>query len=106
MVVLRGSLQADAATPVGPHLRQPREDVLHSYPHPADGVVGLLLGRAQRAAACGFAHEELLRVELDEMCFVLFAVIGAVGEHGLVLVIEQLLKHLSVMHMRGGGSWT
>ncbi len=61
--------------------------MLHSHPHPADGVAGLRLGLAQRVAARGFAHEELLRVELDQMSLMLGTVIGAVGEHGLLFVI-------------------
>ena len=85
-------------------MRQPREDVLHSHPHSANGVVGLLLGFAQRLAARGFAHEELLGVEFDEMRFVLGAVIGAIGQHGLVFVIKQLLEHLAVMHAGGCGA--
>lgn len=67
-----------------PHLRRPREDVLHPRSHPADRVVGLLLLFTQRMASRSFAHEELLRVELDEMRLVL----GAIGEHGLVFFIE------------------
>ena len=105
MVVLCGSFQPDAPTPVGSHLRHPREDVLHSHSHPADRMFGLLLLFTQRMPPRRFAHEELLGVELDKMLLVLGAVVGAVGEHGLVFLIEEFFKDLAVMHMRrcGGG---
>jgi hypothetical protein len=57
-------------------------------------------------AARGFAHEELLRVEFDEMLFMLGAVVGAVGEHALVFVIEQFFKDLAVVDLGGCGSGT
>ncbi len=101
--MLRGPFQADAATQVGPHLCQACEDVLHPHPHAADRMVGLRLGLAQRVAARGFAHQELLRVDLDEMRLMLRAVVGRVGQQGLVLVIEQFFKHLAVMDAGGRG---
>lgn len=58
VVVLRGSFQPDAPTPVGSHLRHPCEDMLHPHSHPADGVVGLLFlftlsAASQSAPLCG-----------------------------------------------------
>ena len=88
MVLLCGSFQPDATTPVGTHLCHPREDVLHSLSHPADGVVGLLLFFTQRIASLRLAHEELLRVEFDEMLFMLGSVVDTVSQHGLVFIIE------------------
>ena len=38
------------------------------------------------------------------MGFVLRAVVGAVGEHGLVAFIEELFEHLAVMHAGGRGA--
>ena len=102
-----GSFQPDAPTPVGSHLRHPLEDVLHSHSHPADSVVGLLLLFTQHMASRRLHHEELLRVERDEVGFVLRAVVGVVGvvgEDGLVFVIEEFF--LVVMHMcRCGGGF-
>jgi hypothetical protein len=63
MGVLAGSFKSDAPTPVGSHLRPPREDVLHPHSHAADDVVSLLLGWTQSMTPGGFEHEELLRVE-------------------------------------------
>ena len=37
------------------------------------------------------------------MGFVLGAVVGAVGEYGLVAFIEELLKHLAVVDAGGRG---
>ena len=104
VVVLGGSFEPDAAAEVRSHLRHPREDVFHSHPHPADGVIGLLLGFAERVRSGGFAQQELLRVALDQMGFMLRAVVGAVGEHGLVAFIEELFEHLAVVDAGGGGA--
>ena len=65
VVVLGGSFEPDAAAEVRSHLRHAREDMFHSHSHPADGVVALLLRFAERARSGGFAHQKLLRVELD-----------------------------------------
>jgi ABC-type methionine transport system ATPase subunit len=37
-------------------------------------------------------------LSLIKMRLVLGAVIGAVGQHGLVVLVEQICKHLAVMH--------
>lgn len=103
VVVLRRPFQPDASTPVATHLRHSCEDVLHPHSQTADAVVGLLLGFAQGMASRAFAHEELLRVELDEVLLVLRAVVGRVGEHGLVFFIEQFLKDLAVVHAGRSG---
>ena len=65
VVVLGGSFEPDAPAEVRSHLRHSREDVFYSHSHPADGVVGLLLGFAERVRSGGFAHQKLLRIELD-----------------------------------------
>ena len=75
-------------TPVGSHLRQSSKDVLHPHSHATDSVVGLPLGWALGMTASGFAHKELLRVELDQMRLVFGAVIGTVAEDSLVLLVE------------------
>jgi hypothetical protein len=58
-------------------------------------VIGLRLGFTQWVVARSFAHEELLRIEFDEVRLMLGAVIGAIGKHGLVFVIEQFFKDLA-----------
>ena len=104
VVVLGGSFEPDAPAEVRSHLRHPREDVFHSHPHPADGVVALPLLFAERVRSGGFAQQELLRVALDQMGFMLRAVVGAVGEYGLVSFIKEFCKYLAVVHAGGRGA--
>ena len=56
-------------------------------------------------SACGFAHEELLRVEFDRAQLVLGAVIRAVGEYGLVSFVEQFHEHVAVPALRDWRAW-
>ena len=57
------------------------------------------------ASRC-LAHEELLGVKFDEMHLTLGGVLGAIGQHGLVFIIEQFFKDLAVVDTggRGGGA--
>lgn len=77
--------------------------MLYSHSHATDGVIGLLLGWTQCMTAGGFAHEELLCVELYQIRLVFGTVVGTISEHGLILLIKQFLKYLTVMHMSGRG---
>jgi hypothetical protein len=87
VVVACCSLQADAPTEVRAHLRHASEYVLDPHANPADPVIARHFLDGQRVIARGFAHEEFLCVDLEQQGFVFLAVIGAVGEDGLVFFI-------------------
>jgi hypothetical protein len=103
MVVLAGSFWSDTPTPVGSHLRHPRGEVLHPLSQAVAGIIGLLLGWNESMTSGGFAHEELLRIKLNEIRLVFRNLVGAISEQGLALHINQSLKHLTVIDMSGIG---
>ena len=87
--MLGRSLESDAAAEVRSHLRHSREDVFYSHSHSADGVVGFLFGFAQGLGSGGSADEVFLGVALEQIRFVVLAVVGAVGEDGAVFFVEE-----------------
>ena len=97
--MLFGPEQADGSQAVHRHLAHPPEDMLAAHPYPAPELVGRPLLLAERMPPAALKQDEVLAVLRDQVLVAGLREVGAVGEDSLVLLVDQLPEHLTVVHV-------